>query len=89
MALVVRGLSNKQIAAELGTKEITVKVHRARVTQKMQASSLADLVRMADRESFVPVVGGQAPTSKTRRSETVTFNGSVSCSTEASEPTFP
>jgi hypothetical protein len=58
--------------------------------QKMQASSLADSVRMADRlESLVPVVGGQAPTSKTRRSETVTFNGSVSCSTEASEPTFP
>ena len=65
MALVVRGLSNKQIAVELGTKEITVKVHRARVMQKMQASSLADLVRTADRlESFVPVVGGQAPTSK-------------------------
>jgi FixJ family two-component response regulator len=65
MALVVRGLSNKQIAAELGTKEITVKVHRARVMQKMQASSLADLVRMADRlESFVPWLAGKRPLQK-------------------------
>jgi RNA polymerase sigma factor (sigma-70 family) len=45
-ALVVRGLLNKQIAGELGTSEKTIKVHRARVMQKMQADSLADLVRM-------------------------------------------
>jgi len=48
MALVVTGLLNKQIAAALGTSEKTVKVHRARVMQKMQATSLATLVRMAD-----------------------------------------
>ena len=48
MALVVTGLLNKQIAATLGTSEKTVKVHRARVMQKMQAPSLAALVRMAD-----------------------------------------
>ena len=49
MALVVSGLLNKQAAAELGKSEITVKVHRAQVMRKMQAESLADLVRMAER----------------------------------------
>jgi FixJ family two-component response regulator len=49
MALVVRGLLNKQIAGELGISEITIKVHRGQVMQKMQADSLADLVRMAER----------------------------------------
>lgn len=46
-ALVVQGLLNKQIAAQLDVKEITVKVRRAHVMQKMQAGSLADLVRMS------------------------------------------
>ena len=47
MALVVSGLLNKQIGGELGISEITVKTHRGQVMQKMKASSLADLVRMA------------------------------------------
>jgi RNA polymerase sigma factor (sigma-70 family) len=46
--LVVKGLLNKQIAFELGIVEKTVKVHRARVMEKMQANSLAELVRMAE-----------------------------------------
>lgn len=48
-ALVVTGLLNKQIALQLGTTERTVKAHRGQVVQKMQADSVADLVRMADK----------------------------------------
>jgi FixJ family two-component response regulator len=49
--LVVTGILNKQIAFDLGMSEKTVKVHRARVMQKMKAESLADLVRMAEKVS--------------------------------------
>jgi len=49
MELVVAGLLNKQAAAELGTSEITIKVHRARLMRKMRAESLPELVRMAHR----------------------------------------
>ncbi|UTN94944.1 response regulator transcription factor [Serratia plymuthica] len=49
LELTIKGLMNKQIAAELGVSEITVKVHRRRVMDKMQVRSLADLVRDAER----------------------------------------
>jgi len=49
MALVVSGLLNKQVGGELGISEITVKAHRGQVMQKMNANSLADLVKMAAR----------------------------------------
>jgi FixJ family two-component response regulator len=52
--LVTCGLLNKQIAAELGASEKTIKVHRAQVMRKMNAGSLADLVRMAERLQMGP-----------------------------------
>ena len=51
MPLVAGGLPNKMIAFKLGTVEKTIKVHRARIMQKMQAQSLADLVRLAEKLS--------------------------------------
>ncbi|AYQ43555.1 MULTISPECIES: response regulator transcription factor [Burkholderia cepacia complex] len=49
MALVVSGRLNKQVADDLGIAEKTIKIHRARVMEKMEAASLADLVRLADK----------------------------------------
>jgi FixJ family two-component response regulator len=49
MDLVVTGLINKEVGSRLGLSEVTVKIHRSRVMQKMEAGSLAELVRMADK----------------------------------------
>jgi FixJ family two-component response regulator len=48
MERVVAGLLNKQIAYDLGITEVTIKIHRGQVMQKMRAASVTDLVRMAD-----------------------------------------
>jgi FixJ family two-component response regulator len=54
MTLVVSGMLNKQIASEIGASEATVKVHRGNVMHKMQAASVVDLVRMADKLKLSP-----------------------------------
>ena len=53
MGLVVSGMLNKQIASEIGASEATVKIHRGNLMQKMQAGSLIELVRMADKLKIV------------------------------------
>lgn len=53
--LVVSGMLNKQIAFDLGTTEKTIKVHRARIIEKMEAKSLADLVRFAEKLGIRPI----------------------------------
>ena len=58
MALVTTGLMNKQIAAEIGIAEITVKIHRGHIMRKMAAKSLPDLVRMAEMLGIGPASGG-------------------------------
>ncbi|WP_341317734.1 response regulator [Paraburkholderia sp. IMGN_8] len=62
MALVVTGRLNKQVAGELGTVEKTIKAHRARVMAKMEVTSLAELVRVADKAGL----GGAAETRASR-----------------------
>ncbi|EWY41644.1 chemotaxis protein CheY [Skermanella stibiiresistens SB22] len=63
MALVASGLMNKQIAAELGLSEITVKIHRGRMMLKMEAKSLPDLVRIADRLALTDATAAALPSS--------------------------
>ena len=54
MTLVLSGMLNKQIAAEIGASEATVKIHRGNVMQKMQAGSVVELLRMADKLKLYP-----------------------------------
>jgi FixJ family two-component response regulator len=49
LPLVVHGLLNKQVAAQLGISEVTIKVHRSRIMKKMRARSLPELVRMVEK----------------------------------------
>ena len=58
MRLVVSGLLNKQIAGELGSSEVTVKMHRGQVMRKMKAQSIVELLRMAEK---IEITSGAAP----------------------------
>jgi FixJ family two-component response regulator len=58
MRLVVSGLLNKQIAGELGSSEVTVKMHRGQVMRKMKARSIVELLRMAEK---IGIAGEAAP----------------------------
>jgi FixJ family two-component response regulator len=60
LELVVSGMLNKQIARELGTSEVTVKRHRGQMMEKMQAKSVADLVRMTDKLGISPLPGARS-----------------------------
>jgi FixJ family two-component response regulator len=60
MQLVVLGLLNKQIASELGTSEVTIKMHRGQVMHKMRAESVVELLRMA--ETMAPIGAGSSHT---------------------------
>jgi hypothetical protein len=60
---VVSGLLNKQAAAELGISEVTLQIHRSKIMQKMQAASLADLVRIAEKLQ-IPITHSRRPGSR-------------------------
>jgi len=72
MTLVTAGMTNKQVAAELGITTITVKVHRQSMTKKLDAKALADLVRMADALGLPGTIGphGSGNSNSSRWSDT-------------------
>jgi len=87
-ALVIQGLLNKQIAGELGTAEKTVKVHRARVMEKLKVGSVAELARLAERTHSLAVErpANAAPATAVGRSSGDATNGQLA---RGSSPGYP
>ena len=93
MALVVSGLLNKQVGGELGISEITVKAHRGNVMRKMEADSLADLVKMAARLRLAPAprsqpFAGQCSRGSSTGSRYSTANGPIAVTWVMYSPDF-
>lgn len=81
MRLVVDGMQNKQVAHELGIAEVTVQIHRSRIKQKMEAASVAELVRNAITLGIGPAGSAQPIAQNARRTPALKYGPTLSYGT--------